>query len=432
MKRLNVFLSEQLVGVLEDLGDLRLRYTYEPDATTPLSLRLPVRAAPYDDVSCRPFFENLLPEVRALGAVAKAARLEVYQTFELLAAYGRECPGAVMLLREGEDPADPGSYEPLSDDDMAKELGHIRNSPNFARDKRVRMSLAGAQWKTAVAVFDRQIYKPLGGAASTHIVKAIGNQDVRTIVKNEAFCLALAGAMGIPTAAAAIHEFNGSSCLFVERFDRVVGENREVRRLHQEDMCQALGFKPEQKYEYDNDGLPQGPGLEQCLGILRETKTPIIDRRVFLRLVLFNFLIGNADAHGKNFGLLYRDGAVPSLAPAYDLVSTVLYDQFDQSFSMHFGHATRPEEVTRESLLAIAGNTSLRRVVQNEATDLAKSILPTAQSLCDRAPFKHHPPYTQIIWYIGDRVRQLSDIMDLGIDPMTTPFAFLNHSDFGS
>lgn len=420
---LDVYLDTIHVGRLDRDADGGLAFVYDDAAAGApvLSIRLPRRAEPYGDAECRPFFENLLPEGRPLAAAAKARRLGTHQLYELLREYGRDCPGAVSLLPSGGEPFDGGGYEPMDEVAMADAIRHLAQDPNFSSDRRVRLSLAGAQSKTAVALIDGRLCKPLGGAASTHIVKAAASTDYPDIVENEAFCLALAGRVGLRAPKVEIRRFEDQRCLLIERYDRRIGDGR-VRRLHQEDFCQALGYLPEAKYEFADDGTRIGPGLPDCLGALGRTRVPIVENAEFLRRVIFNYLVGNADAHAKNFSLLYAEGASPVLAPAYDVTSTRIYPRLTVEFAMAIGTARDPDALDADAWKGMFGRHVPPRQVERAALDLIDRVLDEARRLMDEEPFGHGPPYSRILSCIGDRCIDLGRCFGREIDPGTPPF----------
>lgn len=420
MAVLDVYLGETRAGTLTADGEGQMTFAYI-DATAPaLSLSLPPRVEPYADRECRPFFAGLLPEGDALRRAADSRRLQIYETFRLLESFGGECAGAVRLLPEGNAPAIPHDYQPLDDTALGDVLADIDRAPNFARDRRVRLSVAGVQGKTAVKLTAKGIAKPLNGSPSTHILK-VGNERYPTLPQNEAFCLHLAVALGLDAARCELRHAGDRPFLLVERYDRAV-DNGRVRELHQEDFCQALGFPPERKYEIDETGGDKiGPGFADCFGLIDRTRQPALDRLELLRRVLFNYLIANADAHAKNFSLLYSDGGAPRLAPAYDLVCTALYEHLTDDFAMRHGGIRHPDEMTRESWDALARDIGMTpRLLHDEAHTLAKAIIPAAKHLM-QPPFSRHAPYAHIVNVIGERVRALADALSLAIDVDTPP-----------
>lgn len=418
---LNIYLGERHTGELmaDDEGRLTFRYL-EGRRSQPLSLSLPSRDQPYADKECRPFFAGLLPEGTALQQAAAARRLEVYETFRLLEAFGGECAGAVRLLPPGVPPSIRHDYELLTDAALTKAIADLEVSPNFARDDRVRLSLAGAQNKAAVKVTGEGIFKPLGGSPSTHILK-IGSERYPDLAKNEGFCLKLAHRMGLAVAECELREAGGRYFLLVERYDRSVRDGVVIER-HQEDFCQALGYGPADKYEIDDQtGLKVGPGLDECFALVRKTRHPAADLEGLLRRIVFNYLIGNADAHAKNFSLLYGETANPVLAPAYDLVSTRLYPELTARFAMRHGGVTEPDDMDKAAWGGVARAAGVRlKFFQDLVAEMAGRILDNARALMVSS-FNHHPPYAHILNGIGERVQRLSDEFNLGITTDTGP-----------
>lgn len=383
---LEVWLFERRVGSLS-LVHGRLSFAYAPDwlvlpQATALSQSLPLQAEPFGDHQTRPFFAGLLPEGQMRRLIAQQFQVSGQNDFALLDHIGGECAGAVTFLEPGQAlpqtngtgaTGAAGDVEWLSDEKLLTLLDELPRRPMLAGDDGLRLSLAGAQDKLPV-VFDGQRFGlPRNGAPSSHILKP-AIHAVEDSVANEGFCMLLAQLMGLRPANARIHSVLGRSFLLVERYDRVLeGEGRhqpQLQRLHQEDFCQALGVVPELKYQ--NEG---GPGLAQCFALLRSVTRPSAPQ--VLRLldgVIFNALIGNHDAHGKNFSLLYG-GRSPVLAPFYDLLATAIYPQLTPKMAMKIGskykfselEARHWEQFAEESGLAKAAT---RRRLQQLATEL--------------------------------------------------------------
>ncbi len=252
-------------------------------------------------------------------------------------------------------PAGEGDLEPLDEAALAKLLRDLPRRPLHAGGE-LRLSLAGAQDKMALVYADGGFLLPRGDRPTTHILKPAIEHFADT-VPNEYFCMLLAARLGIRMPAVEIGTAEGFPrrgtsggfprrgtnralpFLLIERYDRAPDESGRIRRVHQEDFCQALAIPPERKYQGEG-----GPSLAQCFGLLDACARPALDRLELLRRVLFNFLVGNADAHGKNFALLHlRGGAV--LAPAYDLVCTTVYGDHTDRMAMKIGRAKRFAEV---------------------------------------------------------------------------------------
>ncbi len=335
---LAVYLFDRRVGELAWVEG-RLQFSYDADwlqqsDAVPLSCSLPLQVKPFNDLQARPFFAGLLPEGKLRQLVARQFQVSKQNDFALLDHIGGECAGAVSLLPPDGLPAVSNSASDidwLSDDDLLAVLDELPQRPMLAGQDGLRLSLAGAQDKLPVVFDGQRIGLPRNDTPSSHILKpAIA--AVEDSVINEGFCLALAGAMQLNTAQSRICAVHDRSFLLVERYDRTQAANGQRLRLHQEDFCQALGVVPELKYQ--NEG---GPGLDQCFDLVRRVTRPSAPQVLrLLDAVIFNALIGNHDAHAKNFSILYADkGAV--LAPLYDVLSTAVYPSLTPKMAMQLG-----------------------------------------------------------------------------------------------
>jgi serine/threonine-protein kinase HipA len=230
-------------------------------------------------------------------------------------------------------------YRKLTDHGLEALLKELPARPLLAGEQGIRLSLAGAQDKLAIRVEDDAICLPLGGAPSAHILKP-NVERFEGVVSNEAFCMRLAAAAGLPAAAVEIRKTGDLEFLLVERYDRHHRPGADgapvPERLHQEDFCQPLGIVPEHKYQKEG-----GPSLKACFALLREVSSaPVIDLAHLLNAVIFNYVVGNNDAHGKNFSLVCRGSAADRqirLSPLYDVVSTVCYPSLSPEMAMRIG-----------------------------------------------------------------------------------------------
>ena len=423
------------VGTLSQVAG-RLRFEYAPDWLTqdkawPLSQSLPLRAEAFDDRASRPFFAGLLPEGEQRRLVAQALQASRQNDFALLAGIGGECAGAVTLLEPGQSPASPAEANTtrwLDAAELQALLADMPQRPMLAGQQGLRLSLAGAQDKLPVVVADDgRIGLPLFGAPSTHILKpAIAGLD--GTVFNEAFCMRLAAALKLAVAPVQIHPVAQGAVLLVQRYDRLAAagptatRNLGPTRLHQEDFCQALAVPPEHKYQ--NEG---GPDLAQCFALLRRATRPsALPVLALLDAVVFNALIGNHDAHGKNFSLLYgaaassgRTGAVSpadaTLAPLYDLLCTAVYPRLTDKMAMKLGGQYRFSAVMARHWERFARDAGLspaqvRKRVMTIASRLPDLARQTAAAL--DAQGQSHPILGQIVTLIAQRcaltVRRLS------------------------
>lgn len=349
MPALDVYHHEERVGVLERHGGSRLRFSYDLDwlvsADAPLSFSLPLREEPYTDSDCRPFFAGLLPEGESLKAIARSFGISAENPFSVLREIGGECAGAVSLIEPGAVPPFVSAPEPrwLSDGQLASLLEALSSHRLAAYEDGadgVRVALAGTRDKLGVLLKDGRIGITRGRPPSTHIVK-VPPPQLPGLVANEAYCMSLAREVGLSVATVEPLRADDREALLVERYDRF-REGSRVRRLHQEDFCQATGRGPEAKYESEG-----GPGVAECGALIHaHAAGPGAALLRFLDALLFNVVIGNADAHSKNYSLLLEGSGGPELAPLYDLISTRAYGRrFGRKMGMKYGGEYRPDRI---------------------------------------------------------------------------------------
>ncbi|MBU6371190.1 MAG: type II toxin-antitoxin system HipA family toxin [Alphaproteobacteria bacterium] len=379
---LSVWWEDKIVGALrlDEHGDVS--FAYDPawlaDASAaPLSASLPKRAETLNRRACRPFFAGLLPEEAPREAVARALGLSKGNDFALLRALGGDVAGALTLWPEGEQPPTAGGNappEPLGENALVALLDELPKRPFLAGREGLRLSLAGAQNKIPVVLVDGAIALPAPGQPTTHILKPPIERFPGT-TENEAFAMALAAELGLVAAPAEARVVADRHFLLVTRYDRARDAAGRVTRLHQEDFCQALGIPPENKYAAEG-----GPTFKTSFELLRRVATrPAVEVLKLLDAAIFNLIVGNADAHGKNYSLLYGpDGA--TLAPLYDLLSTVAYPELSPKLSMKIGKSATLEEVDDTTWAKFAGDAGLaapfvRRRVKELAAAAAEQAL---------------------------------------------------------
>ena len=333
---LSVALNGRIVGQLTRAADGATRFDYARDwldweHAIPVSISMPLADRPFTGMAVRAVFDNLLPDDDRIRArIAARVGAGGIDAFSMLAAIGRDCVGALQFLPDGAQPAPPGppQGEPLTRDAMAQLIRSLAAAPLGMRsgDGAFRMSIAGAQDKTALVFHGGRWLWPTGATATTHILKpkigmvqtTHGPVDMTDSVQNEHFCMALCRAFGLDTARTDIlHLADDVTVLSVERFDRLLDRHGRLLRLPQEDVCQALGVPPALKYESED-----GPGIAACLGLLKSSDTPDHDRRAFIKAQIVFWLIGATDGHAKNFSLFLKPGGRFQLAPLYDILST--------------------------------------------------------------------------------------------------------------
>ena len=322
------------------------------------------------------FFSGILPEQSLRELVARNLGISARNDFAMLEKIGGECAGAVTFTPAGQPlPGSPARYRDLSDDDLVSMLKTLPRCPLLAGEEDVRLSLAGAQDKVAVKVSGSQISIPLENAPSTHVLKP-ASERFAGVPFNEVLCLKLASAVGIPTAAGETRTIQGMDYALIERYDRTSSQTPEglrYERLHHEDFCQALGIVSEHKYQ--NEG---GPSFKQCFDLLRAVSSaPVIDLRRLLDAAIFNYLIGNHDAHGKNFSLLYSPGQDSvRFATLYDLVCTLYYPELSRKMAMKIGAEYLLDKIAPRNFEKLAAETGLAKpLVKRRVPALAGKIL---------------------------------------------------------
>jgi serine/threonine-protein kinase HipA len=327
---LNVFLNGRVVGVLRREATGAIDFRYEAnwlawESTFPISLSLPLREDRYIGAPVINVFDNLLPDSDPIRRrVAERVGAEGTDAYSLLTALGHDCVGALQFLPDGIDPGIVGSADgkAVSDDDIADIIKNLASAPlGLGEDEDFRISIAGAQEKTALLRKDGRWFKPTGTTATTHILKPqIGTLpngvDLSNSVENEYLCLKLLAALGVPTATAEIADFGDRRTLVVERFDRLWTKDGRLLRRPQEDTCQALSIPPTRKYQSDG-----GPGMREILELLKGSDRPIEDIATFLRANIVFWLIGATDGHAKNFSVFLGPGGRFSMTPLYDVLT---------------------------------------------------------------------------------------------------------------
>lgn len=331
---LAVLLGDEVAGVVELMPNRRIRFRYEPayqrrKAPTPLSLSMPVQVDTHPQGVISPWLWGLLPDNRdVLLRWAREFEVSVNSAFALLGTpIGEDCPGAVRLVHPDRVEAArerEGEVAWLDEDEIAELLRQLRDDSTawLGEDEFLgHFSLAGAQAKTALLLEDGRWGRPSGSIPTTHILKPgvsrLDDQDL-----DEHLCLDAARRAGLIAARSTISRFGEETAVVVERYDRVELRDGAIRRLHQEDLCQALSYPPEKKYELDG-----GPGIARIGRLLRDSMpaaTAAAEVARFSDALIWNWLIAGTDAHAKNYSLLLNRGQV-RLAPLYDVASILPY-----------------------------------------------------------------------------------------------------------
>ncbi|TSJ64146.1 type II toxin-antitoxin system HipA family toxin [Starkeya sp. 3C] len=415
--RLVVLADGHIMGEVRRSRSGRLAFVYHDgwrrsSNAYPLSLSMPLVVAEHEHGRIEPWLWGLLPDNEAiLARWGQRFQVSPRNAFALLGAVGEDCAGAIQLAPSERVPtlmeADQGFVAWLSSSDIAERLALLRKDQSawrVARDAG-QFSLAGAQPKTAL-LFDGERWGiPSGRMATTHILKPpIDAFDGHA--ENEHLCLALSRALGFPAARSRVMRFDDEMAIVVERYDRQ-RTAAGIRRLHQEDVCQALGLPPTKKYQ--NEG---GPALGEMLEVIRAySGVPQEDEWTFARALIFNWLIGGTDAHAKNFSMLIGAGGRARLAPLYDVASTLVYD-FDPrklKLANRIGGAYLIEDIGPRQWEQFAVETRLpKQDVLNAARAMASALPAAIHAVADQARSEglDHPVIPRMVDILSARAER--------------------------
>ena len=403
---LNVFLNDKHIGILEKDGYGGVNFQYSNNIDRILSLSLPIQKEPFENKQCRGFFNGLLPESEHTRiAIGKKYGINPKNDFSILQAIGYDCAGAVSFF-DSDDEQTPSKYlqesyeidyTPLSDDELEKFINELPQKPLATGIEDMRLSLAGAQDKTSVIVVNGQIGIPKDNVPTSHIIKSAINGFNETI-ENEFICIKAAEKLGIKVPDVKISYANKTKYFLIQRYDREVIDNK-IKRIHQEDFCQASNIPSAYKYQAEG-----GVDFKRCFEILRATSQPAVAINQFIQLMIFNYLIGNNDAHGKNFSILHYDNGEIKFAPAYDILCSEVYLGLSNKMAMKIGGHYKHNEILLRHFEKLAeGNninfTQLKKVIKNQCetlpdivsgvinsfeNEIGKDILSVAQKNCTR------------------------------------------------
>lgn len=419
---LNVFDAAMRVGAveyesLEDNFAFRYDETWlQAEGAYSVSPHIPMLGQGASSGTVRRFLENLLPEGRALDIVASTFRVGRNNLYGLLRQLGQETTGALSFLA-----ADPLARATTRREIIRAELQRrIRERPEvpFAVwDGRVRMSIAGYQDKLSVYIDDGRMYLVEGELASTHILKPEPPDDrLPMLVANEHYCMSLARRLGLPVAAASILRVP-DPVLVVGRIDRV-REAERVRRLHVIDGCQALDLPVAYKYERnfgserDVRDIRDGVSFERLFSVAEHTVEKAVTRMGLLRWALFQYLIGNSDAHGKNISFFCRPAGL-SLAPYYDLVSVVQYDKFDHELAMAYGDEFHLKDIRPFDWAVFAERVEIpRRLLSREMQRMGRVAAEAAaeQAADESYQVEEKALVAKIAAYVRGQAKNLSEM----------------------
>lgn len=328
---LRVLLNGRQVGHLNKAASGAIDFQYDQGwldwkHALPISLSLPLREDPYRGGPVAAVFDNLLPDSDVLRRrIAEKVGAAGTDAYSLLAVIGRDCVGALQFVDAGDDITDSSAAitgDAVNNTAIEKLLKGLAQAPlGLTRDDDFRISVAGAQEKTALLRYKERWLKPHGTTPTTHIFKTqIGELpngiDLSNSVENEYYCLKLVAAFGLPVNEAEIHTFGKTKALVIERFDRRWTKDGRLLRLPQEDCCQALSVPPTRKYQSEG-----GPGMIDILKLLKGSDIPADDQKTILKAQILFWLIGATDGHAKNFSIFLGPGGSFHLTPLYDVLT---------------------------------------------------------------------------------------------------------------
>jgi len=382
-RKLNVYLCGNRVGVLNEDESLQLSFQYCSKESRPLSVYLPVKDEVYPHTQTFPFFENLSPEGEAFEILTKD-HVSGNKIFSILDRFGGDCAGAVAFY---ETEPDKISDETLCEITTANVVQIIEKLPEdpllTALDNPPRLSLAGAQSKFAVYQFENKYYRSNDQFPTTHIIK-ITNKRFPNLLKNELFCMKLAQTMELIVPETELKIAANHPYLEIKRYDRFV-EKGFVRRIHQEDFCQALGLVSGKKYQAGG-----GVSIRDCFKVIKDfSQNQLSDITWFIEWIVFNYLIGNTDAHAKNLSLLHTDTGI-KLAPFYDLLSTEVYSEkiIDHGMAMLINGKGKYDSLKVSDFSALfeqlgLNATNMMKFIRNKFSPIVSMAENLRQSLID-------------------------------------------------
>ena len=421
---LTVIADRRIMGEVRRDDRNRLAFAYEDGWRSwkgcyPLSLQMPLGVTEYGQADVEPWLWGLLPDnVDVLRQWGRRFHVSHRNAFGLLSAVGEDCPGAVQLVRPDRVDAilgDDGEQVVwLTEAEVADRIRALilnRAAWRLEHDTG-QFSLAGAQAKTAL-LFDGQRWGvPSGPTPTTHILKP-PIEGFEGYAENEHICLELARELGLPAALSKVLSFEGEKVFVAERYDRA-NIGGAIRRLHQEDLCQALGLLPERKYQ--NEG---GPGCEELCEVLwTHSRDPAADVRIFARAVMLNWLIGGTDAHAKNYSMLIGPQGSSRLAPLYDVASILPYDRYHLKrlkLSTKIGGKYRIQDVRARHWARFAEEVNLPPAeVTDMGVRMAERLPDATNKVVDeaRASGLDHPILTRMVERFGAHARYCTHVLE--------------------
>jgi len=382
------------VGVLDVARDGSLSFRYDDNWMKskqadkvwrhPISLSMPLTGKVYGHDRAGPFFDGLLPDNRnTRAALARYFQVDASDDYALLYNLGRECPGAVSIVPPDEpvipEDAVTPEFDLLDDDRLAEHIRNLPRRPLFvdADGEELRLSLPGVHHKAAVIVTQGRVALARGITPTSHILK-VDIDGLEDSIRVENFCLKLAGRLGMDVPLSVVREVHSIPYMLIARYDRtlVTGDFPHIRRLHQEDFCQALGRFPTEKYEKDG-----GPGWRECFNLMNRTGDPARHRLELLNRAIFQFLVNNLDAHAKNYSIVYRRGVI-ALSKLYDVNNATAFRRHFKEqrprVAMYVGGERDADNIDTENWTGFAHDVQIRPEFVHERIAAMAQEMPRA------------------------------------------------------
>lgn len=419
-KRLTVQWDGKTVGHIVPHHKGRLKFSYSPQwlekNNRPVSLSLPCSEEEFDAQKSTAFFDNLLPEEAMYRDLCREARIDEADIYNFLRLFGKECAGALVIAsEEAEEPAEASAYRDITNElEAILEKYRGMSQGSLIAETGARLSIAGAQNKLPIVLREGRFLVPEDGSfAPTSAILKPTTARFPDLHRNELFCMELARYAGLQTPESKILQIGNYQAYVTMRYDRQETENG-IRRIHQEDFCQALGISRIYKYEENS-----GPGFAACGKILLH---PLVGghasaREDFITCALFNYAIGNCDAHGKNFSLLYDGQRSVSLAPFYDLVSTMAYPELEQKFAMAIGKTFRFDRIAGHSWKQFAADMNVRpERLFSLMEKLHNALMVAVEPLAARHEEQYGPSpvYERLVRIVRDGLNRLMRVAEEG------------------
>lgn len=426
MKQLDIWLeaAETPIGRVARDDHGAMVFVYADDWLSnanahPISLSLPLTDAPFDDILTRSFFNNLLQENDQLDSVLARNGLDRNDVVGILEHIGADCAGAISCLSVGAPPVKkPGNlktdYDHLTDENLQELVTRLAQGKALPEEHLDPSPVAGFRRKVSIAAAPDGSYmtpKRGMGVPTTHILK-IPDPDHRGEAEHEAFAAELARQSGIDAAFCKNGKIADQDVLLIQRFDRLIGDDGSVVRLHQEDFAQATGLPAELKYQRRGNDARRFDA--RMIGqILAACAMPARAREDFLQITLFNLLIGNNDNHAKNHALLHKSGTSPILAPFYDIVPVQMVGGFTDEFAFNLGDARKPCALTSKDLESFCREIG---IPESGTSKLLRKIAAETVSAVEQASVNIPANMRALDNLIGEQAEQLNELLELGLE----------------